>query len=285
MTPHLWSTDFDGTLYSGQRKGARITAPVISTIANWLMQGGTFHVLSGGSMQGLARDGFDFFPEVVSTLRKCGMRDAVETVCERVLFSMSNGAENYHIVDPLAPIKNGQLRYAAELSRSATQAQAAEFSRAMQARFGLETLASDSPVGDPEDRCCAIFLRQKSDAAVSRAVDLLNEYNEFLVREQSPFRMVFVRENNQDAHVVRRFDAFPVDASGSVSKALIAKAHYPKFTSVVYTGDQPDGNDADVFALTDSFPHLTAHAVKDVGSLVRLIEHSSRDSTGAVHER
>jgi len=261
---YLWSTDFDGTLYSGARKDACVSIDVVNAIVGWISLGGYFHVLSGGSMAGMARDGFDLVQLVYRELsRGEANADAIATIKEQMSFSMSNGTEHYVVRDPLSRLSAGQLEYVPAHSLSVPRSCADDFSEGMHRHFGMETIASDQPLDGRLDLVSTIFLKQLGrQYASSPPAETVALANDHLRRESSPIHLVFIREEGIGKDAVRRFDGYPRGDDGKATKAHCAERVYSNFESVLFTGDQPDGNDEPVFRYANTTSHVSAVAVR-----------------------
>jgi len=269
MSRVLWSTDFDGTLYSGLRRDAVISPSVIANISNWILQGGWFHVLSGGSMMGMVRDQFDLVALVRAHLDSQGVTDCATLLAERMSFSMSNGIEHYNVTDATRPLTDGQLNFDETHSHWVSSNEASLFSQQIAERFGLELLAIDTPLGAHEHKAVALFLRRHQSAEKKKFVDI-SQMNDELADIGSNLHLIFVREIQQQGEIVQRFDAFPRTPS-DLTKRHAATRIYSNFDSVIYTGDQPNGNDRALFCMAEAETHVRSVHITDPDCLAGVL--------------
>ena len=269
MNGQLWSTDFDGTLYEGPRSEAVVPTEIINCIAMWLAANGSFHVLTGGSMAGLVRDRFDLVGEVYAELLRCGVSDAERRVRSRMSFSTSNGMEHYGVLDPRAEFGAEQISFERASSQWVSRDEACAFKEMVSTLFGMSTLAIDNPVGDHPDHVVALFLKRTTQTA-NCGQEEAAAMNAELSARGACMHLVFVRETETSAGVVQRFDAFP-RVSGDLSKCHAARRVFPGFSRVIYTGDQPLGNDRSVFEWMEAQPGMESYAVKGPSQVVEVI--------------
>ena len=269
MLRRLWSTDFDGTLYCGLRRDAVISQSVIASISEWILEGGWFHVLSGGSMKGMVRDDFDLVAMVRDHMESKGVPDPAALLVERMSFSMSNGIEHYRVANPNLPMARGQLHFDEAHSYWVTPDEARDFQQQTVERFGLEVLATDTPLGPHEQKAVALFLRRLQGREGSGLLEA-SQMNEELADMGSNLHLVFVRETQQQGDLVQRFDAFPRTTS-DLTKRYAAERIFPKFDSVIYTGDQPCGNDRALFCMAETVSHVRCVQVTDPDCLAEVV--------------
>ena len=270
---YLWSSDFDGTLYEGKRSEASISKEIIETIALWIRYGGYFHLLSSGSMAGMSRDGFDFIPNLLRTLSNhLSIPDAVSLMRDRISFSMSNGGEHYSIVDPHKSIMEGQLCLDESRYAWVSKQEAIAFCQEMAKQFQMITLNTDPPVSGESGRISAIFLKHLSHIDGEDGFTVQERFNDTLRSLRKNLWVRFVREERSEEESMKRFDAYPLFKGVRIGKGDVVGDLFPQFSSVVYTGDQAQGNDRPVFDYMKTRREMHAWAVhgpKDVAQVIR----------------
>jgi hypothetical protein len=277
LARHLWSTDFDGTLYGGPRRTAAIPAEVIEAIAQWLGAGGSFQVLSAGSLRGLCRDmhpanRFDLVPHVGARLAaRVGEAKATRSLRAGFTFAMSDGDERYGVVRPDRALADGQLRFEPAGSRWLARDEAAAVRSALEAQ-GLEELAADAPLADGIEGVCAMFLQLCAPRSAPEGAVQAERLNAVLARRGLGARVRFVREHEERGRRLQRFDAFAAPADGPFGKLRAACEIFPRFARVLYTADRADTEgDREVFRFAARHDGMEACEVQGPADVLRAV--------------
>jgi hypothetical protein len=277
---HLWSTDFDGTLYEGSRQSARVSAEIIELIARWLASGGAFQILSAGSLRGLARDGhparrFDLVPRVLDTLAfHIGETEAARRICAGFTLAMSGGGERYTVVRPDCALTDGQVRFDPTGSCLLTGEDAAAVRTTLEA-YGLECLAADAPLGDGIEGVSAMFFRLGTDRSALPGRALANRLSQELAENRIGARVCFVREGAEGSRRIQRFDAFAAPEGHAFGKLRVAHETFPRHARVLYTADRADiEGDREVFRFARGRPVMEACEVGGPGDVIRAVNRA-----------
>lgn len=132
----------------------------------------------------------------------------------------------------------------------------------------MKRLACDSPVSGKRGRVCSVFLQQAAHHG-ENGWQTQETANAHLDKVDIGLRVRF--EHGDPLTGKARFDAFPLVNDTMVNKGMVAKRVFPSFASVVYTGDQPLGNDQPVFEYVKTQTRMSAHAVSGPEAVVNLI--------------
>lgn len=270
----LFSTDVDGTLYEGPRRTARVPHDLVRVVARWLAEGGHFHVLTSGTMAGLVRDRLDLVGPLAHELRRLDERNVAGLLQARMSFSTANGIESYAVVDPFAPQASDRVRFEGDDALLASRAEVLSICRRLELRYGLKLLVCDSPVAPDRDQLvAAAFLRLDAPVDRARAEQLERDANDWMRSEGADLRLQAVWRSDPRT---RRFDLLPAAQGRIPRKSDAARELFSRFASVLYTGDQPESNDRDVFALARELESVEACEVAGPSDVVRRLEEALR---------
>lgn len=236
----LWATDVDLTIID-RNASCKLPPVNIEAMADWLAcEDRVLALISSGSLQSLERDGIDIFSLLARELTKrLGPSSVQHRLQSNLVIHFSQGAESYRIADAAAC----QLKDQVCLEKVISIANPCQAIRYLEDE-GLSVLASDVAVGDPNNGTVAIFLRRR-DAPVVDGRSEARQLTLELDKRGFGIRVSFVRRDLESKH---RFDAHAAAAPGKIG---VAKELFRKFDHVLYTGDNLNGSDEEVFALAN----------------------------------